>query len=75
VLNTTISVLRGHEHVLRRAAGAAGFAFVATYLLAMAGATFGGVYGVSKLAESSARQQRIGGCGGGGAGRPRVHHD
>lgn len=37
------------------AAAAAATAFVTTYLLAMAGATFGGVYGVAKLAESSQR--------------------
>jgi hypothetical protein len=55
------------------AAAAAGFAFVATYLLAMAGATFGGVYGVAKLAEASARQQRI--QGGQQYQRPRVHYD
>jgi hypothetical protein len=53
------------------AASAAGFAFVATYLLAMAGATFGGVYGIAKLAES---QQRIG-AGPQQQQRPRAHHD
>jgi hypothetical protein len=42
-------------------AACAAFAFVTTYLFAMYGAAFGGVYGLAKLAETQARAQRIGG--------------
>ena len=39
-------------------AACAGFAFVASYLLAIYGAAAGGVYGVLKVAESNARAGR-----------------
>jgi len=41
------------------AASCAAFSFVATYLIAIYGAAAGGVYGVLKVAETSARAQRI----------------
>ena len=37
----------------------AAFAFVASYLLAIYGATAGGLYGLAKLAETNARQARL----------------
>jgi ABC-type multidrug transport system fused ATPase/permease subunit len=56
------------------AASCAAFSFVATYLMAIFGSAAGGIYGVVKLAETSARaqlaeqqrQQRV---------RDRPHHD
>jgi len=59
-------------------AACAAFAFVATYLLAVYGAAAGSVYGVLKVAETSARAQRR--IEGGGGRRPvgyggRPHYD
>lgn len=54
------------------AASAAAFSFVITYLLAIYGAAAGGVYGLAKLAESSARAQRIGNDRG---HHGRLHYD
>ncbi|KAL7571109.1 hypothetical protein ACA910_014718 [Epithemia clementina (nom. ined.)] len=52
-------------------ASAAAFAYVATYLLAIYGAAAGTVYGVLKVAESTARQQQI---NYGGGAPPRMQY-
>jgi hypothetical protein len=58
-------------------AACAGFAFVASYLLAIYGAAAGGVYGVLKVAESNARGRLNDGRGGGQQAymRNRPHYD
>lgn len=53
---------------------AGAFSFVFTYLFAVFGAAAGGVYGLIKLAESSAHTQRIGNNNRGGNGG-RLHYD
>jgi hypothetical protein len=47
----------------------AAFAFVTTYLLAIYGATAGGLYGMAKLAETNARAARL---EQGRGGRPHI---
>jgi hypothetical protein len=56
-------------------AACAAFSFVATYLLAIYGAAAGGVYGVLKVAESSARAQIGQGRGQQGYVQNRPHYD
>lgn len=56
------------------AAATAAFSFVATYLMAVYGAAAASVYGVLKLAETSARAQLANG-GGGGQGQQRVGYN
>lgn len=56
-------------------ATAAAFAYVSTYLMAIYGATAGGIYGVLKVAESTATQQQRLHGGAGAQQRRRMHYE